>query len=63
MIELPAVKDAIAKLKAAPKEGRIEAFKHLKEAYKHETEQAIAEFRRRHAAEGGAPGNLAAPKR
>jgi len=62
VVELPAVKEAITKLKAAPHEGRIEAFKNLKDVYKRECEQAIETFRRRHAGEGAKEGNLAAPK-
>ena len=59
VVELPEVKQAIAKIKEAPPEGRIEAFKSLRDVYKRECEKAIAEFRRKRAGEGG---NLAAPK-
>ncbi len=64
VIEMPAVKEAIQKVQSTPPEGRIEAFKTLRDVYRKECEQQIAEFRRKRAAEGrpGEVQNLAAPK-
>jgi len=44
---LPSVKDAAAKLEAAPISGRMEAFKMLRETYQKEREREIAEYRAR----------------
>ena len=60
VVELPSVKEAIATMKAAPVGERMEAFKKVREVYKHECETAISEFRRKHA---GEQGSLAAPGR
>ena len=63
VLELPGVKDAVSKLRMASNEGRPEAFKALRDVYKHECEKAIEEFRRRRAAGDNGGGNLSAPKR
>lgn len=47
LVELPSVKDAAAKLEAAPISGRMEAFKMLRETYQKEREREIAEYRAR----------------
>ncbi|MDB6075783.1 MAG: hypothetical protein JWO89_3423 [Verrucomicrobiaceae bacterium] len=61
VVELPEVKLAITKIQEAPPEGRMEAFKNLREVYKQACEKAIADYRRKRAAEGGKSENLAAP--
>lgn len=48
LMQLPAVKEAVAKLEAAPAGERIEAFKALREVYQKEREREITEFRSRH---------------
>ncbi len=62
VVELPEVKQAITRLQEAPKEGRGEAFKNLREVYKHECEKAIAEYRRKRATDPTKGETLAAPK-
>ncbi len=61
VVELPEVKQAIAKVQDAPPEGRMEAFKNLRDVYKHECERAIANFRKQRAGEVSKDENLAAP--
>lgn len=58
VVELPEVKQAITKVQEAPAEGRMEAFKALRDVYKRECERAIADYRRKRGGEGD---NLAAP--
>ncbi|MDB6137736.1 MAG: hypothetical protein JWO94_808 [Verrucomicrobiaceae bacterium] len=63
VLEQPGVKQAISRLQEAPQDGRMEAFKNLRDVYKHECEGAIAEYRRKRAGEGGKSDNLASPAR
>lgn len=48
LMQLPTVKEAVAKLEAAPVGERIEAFKAVRDVYQKEREREIADFRSRH---------------
>lgn len=48
LVNLPVVKEAIAKIESVPVEGRWDAYKSLREIYKKECERSIAEFRAKH---------------
>ncbi len=49
LIDLPSVKEAIAKLQAAPVGEKMEAFKAVREVYRKEFELQVAEYRKKHA--------------
>jgi hypothetical protein len=49
------VKEAIAKIETVPVEGRMEAYKTLRELYKKECERAIAEYREKKQQEEKSP--------
>ncbi len=61
VVELPEVKQAITKIQEAPAEGRMEAFKNLRDVYKQACEKAIADYRRKRAATDSKSDNLEAP--
>jgi hypothetical protein len=47
VVELPAVKEAIAKIESAPVGERLEAFKAMRDIYKKECDREIADFKAR----------------
>ena len=52
LINLPSVKEAVAKLQAAPVGERMETFKAVREIYRKEFELQVADYRRKHAPDG-----------